>query len=49
MPGAFADVVVFDPATFRDAATFDHPTRYAPGVKYLFVNGVAMIAEGKPT
>lgn len=47
-PEAFADVVVFDPATFRDAATFDKPTQYAPGVKFLFVNGVAVIDEGKP-
>ncbi|MGC8641641.1 MAG: N-acyl-D-amino-acid deacylase family protein [Isosphaeraceae bacterium] len=47
-PGGYADVVVLDPASFRDAATFDDPTRYAPGVRYLFVNGVALIAEGKP-
>jgi N-acyl-D-aspartate/D-glutamate deacylase len=47
-PGAFADIVVFDPETFRDAATFDNPTRYAPGVAYLFINGVAAVAEGKP-
>jgi N-acyl-D-amino-acid deacylase len=46
-PGACADVVVFDPATFRDAASYDDPTRYAPGVQYLFVNGVAAIAGGR--
>ena len=47
-PGYYADLVVFDPKTFRDTATYDHPTRYAPGVQYLFVNGVASIARGKP-
>ncbi len=45
--GAAADIVVFDPRTFRDAATFDDPTRYAPGVQYLFVNGALLIAQGK--
>ncbi len=44
--GAVADVVVFDPATFRDAATFEQPTRFAPGVKHLFVNGRAVIQGG---
>jgi predicted amidohydrolase YtcJ len=47
-PGAFADVVVFDPATFRDEATFDHPTLYAKGVAHLFVNGKAVIKQGEP-
>lgn len=46
--GQFADIVVFDPATFRDIATFDDPTRYAEGVQYLFVNGVAVIDAGQP-
>ncbi len=46
--GAFADIVVFDPDRFRDSATFDNPTVYAQGVDYLFVNGVAEIAGGKP-
>jgi predicted amidohydrolase YtcJ len=47
-PGAVADLIVFDPETFRDTATFEDPTRSAPGVAYLFINGVAAIAEGKP-
>ncbi len=48
-PGAVADIVVFDPNQFRDVATFEQPTRYANGVRHLYVNGVAAIAEGKVT
>lgn len=47
--GYFADVVVFDPETFRDVATYDKPHQYATGVRFLFVNGKAAIDEGKTT
>jgi N-acyl-D-amino-acid deacylase len=46
-PGRFADVVVFDPKTFRSPATFAQPHQYATGVKYLFVNGKAAIDGGE--
>jgi N-acyl-D-amino-acid deacylase len=38
---------VFDPKTYRDAATFEQPHQYATGVKYLFVNGKAVIDGGE--
>lgn len=47
--GYFADIVVFDPKTFRDVATFEKPHQYTPGVRYLFVNGKPVLDEGKFT
>ena len=47
--GNFADVVVFDPQTIQDYATFDKPMQYATGVSEVLVNGVAVIRDGEHT
>lgn len=48
-PKMFADVVVFDPETYIDRATFDDPHRYAVGVRFVFVNGTLAVSDGVAT
>jgi len=48
-PGMAADVVVFDPNTLIDKATFDEPDRYSEGIKHMWVNGVLTVRDFQPT
>jgi N-acyl-D-amino-acid deacylase len=47
--GYMADIVVFDPESIEDMATFEDPFHYPKGMRYVFVNGTAVVDEGKYT
>ena len=47
--GYFADVIVFDPATIREQATYEEPERLSTGMRWVFVNGTLAVDAGTPT
>ncbi len=47
--GMWADIVVFDPGTIRDVASFEKPNQLSDGMRFVLVNGVPVIADGKQT
>jgi N-acyl-D-amino-acid deacylase len=48
-PGYFADIVIFDPETIQDHATFQEPHQLATGVEHVFVNGGQVLKKGEHT
>lgn len=47
--GYFADIVVFDPATIQDHATFEKPQQFSTGVSHVVINGGVALSNGEPT
>ena len=47
--GYYADIVIFDPETIEDHATFENPHQYATGVEHVFVNGIQVLNDGEHT
>jgi N-acyl-D-amino-acid deacylase len=47
--GNYADVVLFDPETIIDKATFENPHQYAEGMVHVFVNGTQVLKDGEHT
>lgn len=47
--GHHADLVLFDPATVADTATFEQPRRAAAGIQHVYVNGTAVLRDTRPT
>ena len=47
--GAFADLTVFDPETIIDRASFAEPVQQAEGIAHVFVNGIRVWHQGRPT
>jgi len=47
--GYYADLIVFDPRTIREQATYTEPEKLSVGMRWVFVNGTAAVADGTPT
>lgn len=47
--GKKADIIVFDPAHFKDKSTFVDPYQYAEGIRHVWINGVPVIEQGRRT